>query len=126
MPEIIFTGDLIFVIVLYLIQIGSQNSFTAHSRYKHHFHCGQFKVCGKQVNIFLVMQNTEMRVSVFSRIISDNLLVMVVGRLSLSFHPRQVVRSPCGSASTRSTFLPSLASPIPKLTVVVVLPVPPF
>lgn len=56
----------------------------------------------------------------------ESLSVMVVVRLSLSRHPRQVVRSPCGSASTRSTFLPSRASPTPKLTVVVVLPVPPF
>lgn len=56
----------------------------------------------------------------------DSLSLMVVVRLSLSRHPRQVVRSPCGSASTRSTFLPSRASPTPKLTVVVVLPVPPF
>ena len=55
-----------------------------------------------------------------------SLSVMVVVRLSLSRHPRQVVRSPCGSASTRSTFLPSRARPTPKLTVVVVLPVPPF
>lgn len=47
-------------------------------------------------------------------------------RDDVSRHPRQVVRSPCGSASTRSTFLPSRASPTPKLTVVVVLPVPPF
>lgn len=49
----------------YGLIIGSQNGFTAHSRYKHHFHSGQFKVCGKQINIFLVMQNTEIRVSVF-------------------------------------------------------------
>lgn len=33
---------------------------------------------------------------------------------------------PCGSASTSRTRLPELASPTPRLTVVVVLPTPPF
>ena len=40
--------------------------------------------------------------------------------------PRHFDRSPCGSASTSKTFLPCLARPIPKFTVVVVFPTPPF
>ena len=36
------------------------------------------------------------------------------------------VKLPCGSASISNTFFPSLASPIPTFTVVVVLPTPPF
>ena len=41
-------------------------------------------------------------------------------------YPRLIVKLPCGSASTNNTFLPSLASPIPKFVQVVVLPTPPF
>ena len=37
-----------------------------------------------------------------------------------------MVKLPCGSASTNRTFLPSIASPMPRLSQVVVLPVPPF
>ena len=36
------------------------------------------------------------------------------------------VKLPCGSASISNTFLPSLASPMPTFTVVVVFPTPPF
>ena len=39
-----------------------------------------------------------------------------------STYPRLAVRLPCGSASINKTFLPSLARPIPKFTVVVVFP----
>ena len=37
-----------------------------------------------------------------------------------------MVKLPCGSASTNRTFLPSIASPMPRFSQVVVLPVPPF
>ena len=37
-----------------------------------------------------------------------------------------MVRLPCGSVSTSRTFLPSIASPMPRFSQVVVLPVPPF
>ena len=50
----------------------------------------------------------------------------VVGKLSWSCQPRQVVRSPWGSASMSRTFFPRRARPMPRFTVVVVLPVPPF
>lgn len=43
-----------------------------------------------------------------------------------STYPRLAVRLPCGSASINNTFFPSLARPIPKFTVVVVFPTPPF
>ena len=79
----------------------------------------------KWVRLMNNIRNSAQEI-VKERITPESLSVMVVVRLSLSRHPRQVVRSPCGSASTRSTFLPSRASPTPKLTVVVVLPVPPF
>lgn len=46
-----------------------------------------------------------------------------IGRLSGSVHPNEVVKSPWGSASTRSTFFPTLANPTPKFTVVVVFSV---
>src|SRR5438045_9639563 len=37
-----------------------------------------------------------------------------------------MVRCACGSRSTRQTFFPASASAAPRLTVVVVLPTPPF
>lgn len=37
-----------------------------------------------------------------------------------------MVRLPCGSASTSRTFLPSIASPIPRFSQVVLFPTPPF
>ena len=51
---------------------------------------------------------------------------MVVFRSSGFFMPRLTVRLLWGSVSTSSTFFPCCASPTPKLTVVVVLPTPPF
>ena len=39
---------------------------------------------------------------------------------------RLAVRLPCGSASISNTFFPCLASPIPRFTVVVIFPTPPF
>jgi hypothetical protein len=42
------------------------------------------------------------------------------------FTPRLTVRLPCGSASISKTLLPVFARPTPRLTVVVVLPTPPF
>ena len=50
----------------------------------------------------------------------------VKGSLSGCGLPRLMVRLPCGSASTSSTFFPACASPMPKLAQVVVLPTPPF
>ena len=47
-------------------------------------------------------------------------------RVWISGHPKHVVKSPCGSASTRRTFFPAVANPTPRFTVVVVLPVPPL
>ena len=61
-----------------------------------------------------------------SRIIFSMCVVSVTGRLSCSAHPKDVVKSPYGSASTKSTRFSSFASPTPRLTVVVVFPVPPF
>ena len=42
------------------------------------------------------------------------------------WEPMLMVSAPCGSASTNRTFLPSIASPMPRFSQVVVLPVPPF
>ena len=42
------------------------------------------------------------------------------------FTPRLTVRLPCGSASINKTLFPVFARPTPRLTVVVVLPTPPF
>ena len=42
------------------------------------------------------------------------------------WEPMLMVSDPCGSASTNRTFLPSIASPMPRFSQVVVLPVPPF
>lgn len=50
----------------------------------------------------------------------------VVAMESGSAHPSDLVRSPCGSVSTSSTRLPRRASATPRLSVVAVLPVPPF
>ena len=40
------------------------------------------------------------------------------------WEPMLMVSDPCGSASTNRTFLPSIASPMPRFSQVVVLPVP--
>ena len=61
-----------------------------------------------------------------SRIARSICVDSVTGKLSWSVHPKEVVKSPCGSASTSSTFFPLFAKPMPRLTVVVVFPVPPF
>ena len=50
----------------------------------------------------------------------------VAAKLSVSCQPRQVVKSPCGSASMSNTFFPCIARPTPRFTVVVVFPTPPF
>jgi len=50
----------------------------------------------------------------------------VVGSSSGCCQPMLMVSDPCGSASTSRTFLPSIASPMPRFSQVVVLPVPPF
>ena len=50
----------------------------------------------------------------------------VVGSSSGCCQPMLMVKLPCGSASTNRTFLPSIASPMPRFSQVVVLPVPPF
>ena len=50
----------------------------------------------------------------------------VVGSSSGCCQPMLMVKLPCGSASTSRTFLPSIASPMPRFSQVVVLPVPPF
>lgn len=42
------------------------------------------------------------------------------------WEPMLMVSDPCGLASTNRTFLPSIASPMPRFSQVVVLPVPPF
>ena len=55
------------------------------------------------------------------------MIVANVMRRSSGFsYPRLAVKLPCGSASISNTFLPSLASPMPTFTVVVVFPTPPF
>ena len=61
-----------------------------------------------------------------SRMIFPMTVARVVCKLSWSCQPRQVVRSPWGSASMSRTFFPRRAKPMPRFTVVVVLPVPPF
>ena len=50
----------------------------------------------------------------------------VVCSESGSLHPRDLVRSPWGSASTRSTRRPLLARATPRLSAVAVFAVPPF
>src|SRR5436305_5133617 len=50
---------------------------------------------------------------------------MLSSRARLSI-PDPIVALPCGSRSTTSVRRPSLASPAARLTVVVVLPTPPF
>lgn len=42
--------------------IASQYGFTAHCGDKHHFHSRQLDVGREQIDIFLVMQNTALRV----------------------------------------------------------------
>ena len=37
-----------------------------------------------------------------------------------------MVKDPCGSVSTNRTFLPSIASPMPRFSQVVLFPTPPF
>lgn len=59
----------IVIIVFDLAQIASQNGFTAHCGDKHHFHSGQLDVGREQIDIFLVMQNTALRVCM---ILTDN------------------------------------------------------
>lgn len=54
------------------------------------------------------------------------MVARVVGILSGCDNPKLIDREPCGSLSTIKTFLPSCASPIPKLAQVVVFPTPPF
>ena len=50
---------------------------------------------------------------------------MVLARVAFS-KPTPVVAFPCGSRSTRRTFLFSIESPAARLTAVVVFPVPPL
>ena len=57
---------------------------------------------------------------------SVSFVASVIPKLSVSFQPRQVVKSPCGSASMSNTFFPCIARPTPRFTVVVVFPTPPF
>ncbi len=57
---------------------------------------------------------------------SVSFVASVIPKLSVSFQPRQVVKSPCGSASMSNTFFPRIARPTPRFTVVVVFPTPPF
>ena len=52
--------------------------------------------------------------------------VNLIGISSSLLYPRQVVRFPCGSASTNKTFFPSFARATPNESVVVVFPTPPF
>ena len=59
-------------------------------------------------------------------IIASRWLARVVSSASGSCQPSDLVRSPCGSVSTSRTRRPLLASAIPRLRVVAVLPVPPF
>lgn len=55
----------IIVAVFYLVQIIFHYGLSAHSGYKAHFHCGQFKICRNKVNLFFVVQHTEIRICVF-------------------------------------------------------------
>ena len=57
---------------------------------------------------------------------SVSFVASVNPKLSVSCQPRQVVKSPCGSASMSNTFFPCIARPTPRFTVVVVFPTPPF
>ena len=50
----------------------------------------------------------------------------VVGSSSGCCQPMLMVRLPCGSASTNRTFLPSIVSPMPRFSQVVLFPTPPF
>ena len=52
--------------------------------------------------------------------------IFVTTVLSVFCQLKETVRSPYGSASTSNTFLPDLARPMPRSTVVIVLPTPPF
>ena len=85
-----------------------------------------YLIHGVWVNDYVQNSHRDAYDKDLSCITSSILSGSATGRLSVSRQPRQVVRSPCGSASTRSTFLPCIAKPTPKFTVVVVLPTPPF
>ena len=50
----------------------------------------------------------------------------VVGSSSGCCQPMLMVSDPCGSVSTNRTFLPSIASPMPRFSQVVLFPTPPF
>ena len=50
----------------------------------------------------------------------------VVGSSSGCCQPMLMVNDPCGSVSTNRTFLPSIASPMPRFSQVVLFPTPPF
>ena len=50
----------------------------------------------------------------------------VVGSSSGCFQPMLMVNDPCGSVSTNRIFLPSIASPMPRFSQVVLFPTPPF
>ena len=50
----------------------------------------------------------------------------VVGNSSGCCQPMLMVSEPCGSVSTNRTFLPSIASPMPRFSQVVLFPTPPF
>ena len=61
-----------------------------------------------------------------SMIIAPNIVASVTLIWSGCWYPRLAVREPCGSASTKRTFFPSRASPIPIFTELVVFAHPPF
>ena len=66
------------------------------------------------------------KIRIFSMIIAPNIVASVTLIWSGCWYPRLAVREPCGSASTKRTFFPSRASPIPIFTELVVFAHPPF
>ena len=114
------------VVVLCTLQHLFEHLFPVHAVDKGNFQPCKFDVCWNQVNALCMVQDA---------FTGRNALVIhgfchQGGKGSGQFigllQPMLMVKLPCGSASTSRTFLPSAASPTPKFSQVVVLPVPPF
>ena len=110
-----------------------QEEFAAEFRkeYKDKDHCPCLKACRYHGNckecVAIHRAHQEHVPNCMRPLINKKLKLMSeLPKLSVSCQPRQVVKSPCGSASMSNTFFPCIARPTPRFTVVVVFPTPPF
>lgn len=91
---------------------GAHHPLAGHRHEHGHLHGGELDVGGYEVDVLAVAEHPRRG---------------VVSSESGSLHPMDFVRSPWGSASTRSTRLPVLSSATPpRPSAVAVLAVPPF